>query len=268
MSICLVVSDVDGTLVTPDRSLTPRAREAVAKIKAAGIAFTISSSRPPAGLRMLIDELHLEQPVAPFNGGLLVRPDLSIIQERLVPPLMAAQCLRVLASRQLSIWLYSARAWYVLDRHGPRVDHEEETSNFAPTVVANFDGVLGEVTKIVGVSEDYPAVESAERDLQLALGDQIAATRSQPRYLDITSPDANKGMVVQTLSQMLGIAEENIATIGDGANDILMFRHSGLSIAMGNASDEVKQAARFVTSSNCEDGFAEAMEKFVLGKAS
>jgi hydroxymethylpyrimidine pyrophosphatase-like HAD family hydrolase len=131
-------------------------------------------------------------------------------------------------------------------------------------VVPNFDGLLDEVAKIVGVSEDYPAVERAEQDLQHALGNRLSASRSQPPYLDITHPDANKGMVAQTLSEMLHIPQENIATIGDGANDVLMFKRSGLSIAMGNANDDVKKAANFVTGPNTEDGFAEAMGKFVL----
>ena len=81
----LVVADVDGTLVTPEKLLTPWARAVVRRIIKAGIGFTITSGRPPRGMKMLIEELQLENPITAFNGGLVVRPDLSIIREHLVP---------------------------------------------------------------------------------------------------------------------------------------------------------------------------------------
>src|ERR1041385_4089741 len=85
-----------------------------------------------------------------------------------------------------------------------------------------------------------------------------SATRSQPYYLDVTHPDANKGHVVTTLSEILSIPAAQIATIGDMPNDVLMFKKSGMSIAMGNASAEVQAQAQFVTASNAEEGFAVA----------
>ena len=97
------------------------------------------------------------------------------------------------------------------------------------------------------------------------VGDRLSAARSQAYYLDITHPEANKGAVLRFLSQKLAIPHEAIATIGDMPNDVLMFAQCGLSIAMGQSSDEVKRTARRVTKPNTEDGFAEAIERFVLG---
>ena len=94
----------------------------------------------------------------------------------------------------------------------------------------------------------------------------ISATRSSDYYLDVTHADANKGMVVLTLSKMLNIPAEQIATIGDMPTDVLMFRKSGVSIAMGNATDEVKAQATYVTKSNTEDGFACAIDHFILSE--
>ena len=90
------------------------------------------------------------------------------------------------------------------------------------------------------------------------------AARSQPYYLDVTHPQANKGGVVKFLSAKYGISPEEIATIGDMPNDVLMFAHSGLSIAIGQSGREVHRAARRVTTSNEEDGFANAVERFIL----
>jgi len=135
---------------------------------------------------------------------------------------------------------------------------------FAPTIVEDFTAYLGRVVKIVGVSDDHDAVARSEADVQRDCTIYASATRSQPYYLDVTHPEANKGQVVTSLSGLLSIPTANIATIGDMPNDVLMFRKSGMSIAMGNASSDVQRQAQFVTTSNEEEGFANAVDKFIL----
>ena len=260
----LVVADVDGTLVTPDKILTPRARAVVRTIIEAGIAFTITSGRPPLGMKTLITDLHLKQPITAFNGGLVVRPDLSIIREHLIPSEVATSVVDILTKGTLDAWLYSEKDWYVRSRHAPQVDREEWTVHFPPTVVSTFEGLLDRVVKIVGVSDDHDAMAECASQVPRQCGEHVSAALSQPYYLDVTHPKANKGEVVSTLSVLLAIPTAQIVTIGDMPNDVLMFQRSGLSIAMGNASLGVQHAASFVTASNTEDGFAEAMERFVL----
>jgi Cof subfamily protein (haloacid dehalogenase superfamily) len=260
----LVVADVDGALVTPDKVVTPRARAAIREIIKSGIAFTITSGRPPRGMKMLIDDLRLQDPITAFNGGLFVRPDLSIIRENLLPCEAVQPVIDILTNQKLDVWIYSDRDWFVLSRHGRHVDREEWTVKFPPTVVPNFKGLLNRVAKIVGVSDDLGVVAGCETDVQQKCGKHVSAARSQPYYLDVTHPKANKGEVISVLSEMLHVPTANIATIGDMPNDVSMFKRSGVSIAMGNASPDVQHAARFVTSSNKEEGFALAMERFVL----
>ncbi len=260
----LVVADVDGTLVTPDKELTPRARAAVRALLDAGIAFTITSGRPPRGMAMLIDPLQLRDPIASFNGGLLVRPNLSPIQERLIPRDIVPSVIDILSRGALDVWVYTDADWRVRSRHGPHVDREEWTVKFAPIVVSTFEDVWDRVVKIVGVSDDRNTMASGLDEVRRHCGQHVSAAPSQPYYLDVTHPLANKGQVVTTLSALLQIPSTQIATIGDMPNDVLMFAHSGISIAMGNASPEVQRTARFVTTANTEDGFALAMERFVL----
>jgi Cof subfamily protein (haloacid dehalogenase superfamily) len=260
----LVIADVDGTLVTPDKALTEPARDAVRQVIAAGIAFTITSGRPPLGMKMLIEPLGLKDPIAAFNGGVIVRPDLSVLRQHLLPQAAAQSAASIIARHGLDVWLYTDQDWFVRRRDAPHVAREEWTVKFPPKVAPAYDRLLGRAAKLVGVSDDYAAVARCEQDVQKDCGAEVSASRSQPYYLDVTHPQANKGEVVAVLSQMLNIPPEKIATIGDGPNDVLMFRRSGLSIAMGNAADEVKQAATFVTASNQEEGFAQAMQRFVL----
>lgn len=260
----LVVADVDGTLVTPDKVLTPQARAAVRHVMDAGIHFTITSGRPPRGMVTLIEALRLRDPVAAFNGGLLVRPDLSVIAERLIPRDVIQSAIDILRQHSLDVWVYTDQDWRVQSRHGPHVDREEWTVKFPPTVVPTFGDVLDRVVKIVGVSDDHEAMARCVDEVRRTCGQRVSAALSQPYYLDVTHPLANKGQVVSALSALLGIPTTQIATIGDMPNDVLMFAHSGVSIAMGNASPDVQRTARFVTKANTEEGFASAMERFVL----
>jgi len=265
-NIRLVIADVDGTLVTQDKVLTARAIEAVRRLRNANIAFTLTSGRPPLGIKMLIKALALTEPVAAFNGGVLVHPDLSVMAQSFVTADNATKVIDAIVRHGLDCWVYTDRDWLVRNDSGPHVAREQWTVGFAPIVVPDFTAHVERVAKIVGVSDDHPAVARCEADVQRDVGNYVSAARSQPYYLDVTHPDANKGHVVAVLSQALSISPEQIATIGDMPNDVLMFKKSGLSIAMGNASPDVRQQAKCVTTSNEDEGFANAMESFVLGE--
>jgi Cof subfamily protein (haloacid dehalogenase superfamily) len=262
--ISLVVADVDGTLVTSEKVLTARAAKAVKALHASGIAFAITSGRPPRGMEMLVGPLDLQTPIAGFNGGIFVRPDMRVIEQHVLSPDAAKRASEVIVGSGLDVWVYSGNDWFVRDPSAPHVAREQWTVKFAPTVLQNLERPLTGAVKIVGVSDDLDRVARCEKDTQKALGAAASAARSQPYYLDVTHPDANKGTVVTTLSKALSVPLAEIATIGDMPNDVLMFRKSGLSIAMGNASAEVQKQADVVTDSYADEGFAKAMERFIL----
>jgi Cof subfamily protein (haloacid dehalogenase superfamily) len=264
-SIKLVIADVDGTLVTQEKVLTKRAAEVVFRLRDAGIQFSVTSGRPPRGMAMLIDPLRLKAPLAAFNGGVLIQPDLeTVVDQNFLPPGVPEKVIEAVENHGLDVWVYTDTAWYVRDANGSHVAREQWTVKFPPAVVTSFAGTLGRVAKIVGVSDDHERVAKCEKDVQAAGGVHISATRSQPYYLDVTHPRANKGEVVLAMSKLLNVPVGEIATIGDMPNDVLMFQKSGTSIAMGNASAEVQRSATFVTATNEEEGFAKAMEQFVL----
>jgi Cof subfamily protein (haloacid dehalogenase superfamily) len=262
--ISLVLADVDGTLVTKDKVLTPRATAAVKALQTAGIAFAITSGRPPRGMSMLIEPLALQTPIAAFNGGIFVDPDMTMLEQHVLATDTAKRAIDVILGNNMDVWIYSGNDWFIRKLDAPHVAREEWTVKFPPTVVANFDNLLGNVNKIVGISDDYDLVARCEREAQAALGAKASAARSQPYYLDVTHPDANKGTVVTTLAKRLCIPASAIATLGDMPNDVLMFHKSGLSIAMGNASQEVQAQANRVTDSYEDEGFAKAIERFIL----
>lgn len=268
MNLAALISDVDGTLVTDDKVLTEGSRAAVARLRDAGIAFSIISSRPPRGLAMLIEPLALDAPLAAFNGGLLVTPELAMTGEpHFLAPAVARRAIEFLHRRCADVWVFTPEEWRVRDPHGAYVRREERTVRFAPRVVGDLASDVERVGKVVGVSEDFALLEQLEKDARAPFDGEAAVARSQRYYLDFTHPLANKGVALRALSKVLGIAPEHIAAIGDGMNDIAMFEQAGVSIAMGNGFPEVRRAARFVTGSNAQDGFAQAVEQFVLRHA-
>jgi Cof subfamily protein (haloacid dehalogenase superfamily) len=263
--ISLVLADVDGTLLTEQKILTKRAQAAVAALREAHVRFAITSGRPPRGMAMLFDALQLDTPIAGFNGGLFVRPDLSIIEQKTLAQDVAVQAIMLLRQHELDVWIYTGNDWLITKPGAPHVAREAWTVKFEATVVPDFSDRLDAVAKIVGVSDDLERVRQCEADAQAALGMHATANRSQPYYLDVTHKDANKGAVADYLATHLAIPTAEIATIGDSPNDILMFKRSGFSIAMGNASDEVKSRTNVTTDSYNNEGFAKAIERFVLG---
>ncbi|HTW35147.1 MAG TPA: Cof-type HAD-IIB family hydrolase [Rhizomicrobium sp.] len=263
--ISLLIADVDGTLVTEDKILTERAQSAVAALHARGIRFAITSGRPPRGMAMLIEPLALTAPLAGFNGGVFACPDLSVLEMRKLAPDIARQAIDMIQGQGMDAWLYTGTDWQIHKKDAPHVAREAWTVKFEPTVVARFSDVdLDQAVKIVGVSDDHALVAKCEADVSAALGDHASARRSQPYYLDVTNPMANKGAVVDELVKTLGVPEAEVMTIGDMPNDVLMFRRSGFSVAMGNASDEVKARASAVTDSYNDEGFAKAVERYLL----
>jgi Cof subfamily protein (haloacid dehalogenase superfamily) len=258
--IALVVSDVDGTLLTKDKTLTDGARRAVQKLHQAGIGFTITSSRPTIGMRFLIEPLQITLPLGAFNGSCIVDPQLKPIEQHLIPAPAAQRALDVLNEFGADIWLFTSDLWLTRNGNGEYVPHEKRAIRADPTIVADFAPYLGSACKIVGASADAAMLQRCELAMQQALGAQATAVRSQSYYLDVTPPGCNKGTFVQAVAQRLGISLEAVATIGDMQNDLAMFRVSGISIAMGNATDDVKRVANHVTASNEDEGFAKAIE--------
>lgn len=263
--IALVISDVDGTLVTTDKRITPATLAAVRRLDRAGIGFTIASSRPPVGLKPLIAALDLRLPMGAFNGSTLVAPDLSILSETLIPAEAAREAVARFEAAGLDIWVFADGAWNLRDPDAAYTDLERRTLATAPTVVGDLHPLLDRAAKIVGVSAETAHLAACEAEVTRALGERADVHRSQSYYLDVTPPGAGKGSFVDALSRRLGIDRARIATLGDAANDVPMFASSGLPIAMGNASAAVQAAAARVTADNDSDGFAKAIDDFILG---
>src|SRR5271165_3848549 len=263
--ISLVISDVDGTLLDDNKQLSLGAPAAVQRLYAAGVRLTIASARPPKMVRDLISRLDVREPFACFNGALIISPDEKVIQKVSMVPADAQVVADRILQHGFDLWVWTDTDWYVTTSSSPHVAHHEEEMGRKANLLTNLDMNHFDVLKLVGVSDDHNALAAVEKELTSMGLSSISATRSSPYYLDVTAAQANKGAVVLALSDLLHIPTKQIGTIGDMITDTLMFRQSGISIAMGNAFPDVKAQATFVTKSNEEDGFSYAMDHFVLG---
>jgi len=263
----MLIADVDGTLVTPQKILTPAAVAAVRHLGRAGIKFTIISSRPPRGMAPVVEGLDIRLPFAAFNGGSLMASASTLIEAHRLAPGVAQEMLGLLAARGVDAWVYAAGDWRLREPDGPEVGLERLTLGFGPTRVDGFEDVIDRIDKIVGVSNDYARLTSVEAEARQRLGGAAAIQRSQAYYLDVTHPRANKGEAMSALCQRIGVELRRTAVIGDMFNDVAMFARAAFSIAMGQSPAAVKHSADAVTLANTEDGFAYAVERLVLPRA-
>lgn len=265
--ISLLVSDIDGTLINPEKELTPATHAAAARLRAAGVKLCLVSSRSVRGMRMYLDAIGNDTPSAGLNGGEIVAADGSLLEQRSLDPEAARLAIETLTLNNIDAWIFSGHEWLIRDIAGPYVPRERKAVRFEPTVVPSFEPYYGQVGKIMGATTDYPLLERIEIELGAMLGADASVHRSSPWYLDITHPQANKGTAAHRLAALLGIDAAEIACIGDMDNDLSMLRTSALSIAMGNAPEQVAAAAHFVTGTNEQDGWAQAVEELILPRA-
>lgn len=260
--VALVVSDIDGTLITSNHELGPGTRAAAARLQERGITLSLASSRPPRSIRPLAEALSLQSPFAAFNGALVVKAGGEIVADSFIPPDVTAPIKAIADDLGLGVWLYDSAEWYAGWRDA-FVDREEHTSGFSPNL-EDYASMLNEPLNKLTVVGNPEFVGEAEKRVFAQLSGKISASRSKPRFLDVTSFGMHKGNVVRRLADVLGV-NGLIAAIGDGPNDVEMFDQADISIAMGQAVDEVRARARYITASNDEDGWARGIRQFVLG---
>ena len=266
-AIKLMISDVDGTLVGKDKSLSQATVDAVKRLRAAGVVFTLISARPLSGVMEIVRRLGLDVPVGAYNGGTIARPDGTVVSAERLDEGAAREALEMFDLDWVTTWVFADGLWHTKTTDTPHNSSEIVTAAQQPTVVESFSGLTDRIDKIVAVSDEEPRLAELETTTQAALGEHATVARSQVYYLDVTAPKANKGHGVTALARAIGVPLAHVAVIGDGQNDVYMFKVAGLSIAVDNASDEVKKAADHVTASNVDDGVAKAIDRYVLPAA-
>ncbi len=261
--IKLVVSDVDGTLVDHDKKLRPATIAAVARVRAAGIGFTVISARPPSGVLPIADALGLDDPIGAFNGGTVFRRGGAVMEEHPVPEAAAHGMLELARGSGAGVWLFADGQWHADTLDNPHVPRERISANQEPAIIGDFAPLAARAGKITFVSDDPPVLARLIEQGRARFGDQATIALSQTYYLDVTALAANKGNGVAALARAAGVDLAEVMAIGDMPNDLPMLERAGLPVAMGQAPDEVRAVAEWVTASNDEDGVARALDRLL-----
>jgi len=264
MSVRLVISDVDGTLVNHDKQLTARTVEAVARLEATGVPFTLISARPPSGIAFLVEALKPEGPVAAFNGGTIIAPDGTVIERHGLSRDAVEKSFAIAEGTGATPWIFGGGRWHIADSANPHVPHEILASAQQPVVEADMRHLFDTVDKLTWVSDDPALLHRLQAEMRQAIGADATIGMSQTYYLDLTHPLANKGEGVATLARIAGIDLRDVAVLGDQFNDVPMFERAGIAIVMGQAPEAVKAKAAYVSTTNDEDGVAHAIDTILL----
>lgn len=263
-SLRLLISDVDGTLVRSDKTLADATVAAVAALTEAGMPMTLISARPPSGMHWIAERLRLDGPFGAFNGGVLFRRDGTVIERHCVDRHVAERTIDLFLSAGITCWVFADDEWLSSSDSDPHNPREVRSASVQPIITRDFADRLDHIDKIVGVSDDPVLLATLEESAIAGAGGRATIARSQPYYLDVTALVANKGDGIAFLARAFGVDLWHVAVIGDQRNDLPMFARAGLSIAMGQAADEVKAKAMLVTAANDADGVAEAITRHIL----
>lgn len=266
--IAVVVSDVDGTLLTSDHTLSTAVRETVRAVVGQGRRFLLASARAPRGIVFLYRELGIPvEPVVALNGALVVDADGRPLLRAVMPGDAALAVLAMASTYGLTPNALVDGRWMVTSRDA-WVREEERAVGYAATEVDDLRPMAGDGFEKILLMGSVDRIERWEAHLasRADLHGRIRATRSNPCYVEVTEHGVSKCSAVLFLLNHLGIAPSAMMAIGDGMNDRELLQAAGLGVAMGHAPPEVRAAAAAVTGSNNEDGVAIAIRTWLLGK--
>jgi Cof subfamily protein (haloacid dehalogenase superfamily) len=267
MTYKMIVLDLDDTLLRDDLTISPRTKQSLMEAQEAGVKVVLASGRPTSAMLPIAEELRLKEYgsfILSFNGGKIINCQTgdewfsSTLPNEIVHQLYEI-------SRRENVWIHTyIGETIVTEEPNQYTDIEGELTKLQIKVVNSFvDAVTEPVVKVLMLKE--PGIlAKVEKKLQKEFAGSLSIMRSKPFFLEFTESGVTKGTSLNSLIQQLGIIRDEVIAIGDGNNDLSMIQFAGLGVAMGNASEEIKAQADFITDTNMNDGVAKVVEEFIL----
>ncbi|HFK1529286.1 MULTISPECIES: Cof-type HAD-IIB family hydrolase [Bacillus] len=267
MTYKMIVLDLDDTLLRDDHTISPRTKEALMTAQEQGVKVVLASGRPTFAMRTIAKELHLEEYgsfILSFNGAKIIncKTDEELFSSTL-PPEIVHSLYDI--SKEENVWIHTYIGDDIItEKNNSYTEIEGQITGMPIVEVNNLkESVQQPVVKVLMV-ENPEHLQTVEAKLQKQLEGQLSVMRSKPFFLEFTEAGVTKGTSLNKLIQKLGIKREEVIAMGDSYNDQAMIEFAGLGVAMGNAPDDIKEIANYVTDTNMNDGVAKVVEKFVL----
>ena len=263
----LIAVDMDGTLLKKDKTISKVTQKAIQHAKNKGVRIVLASGRPIEGLQRYLEELNLiseKDYVLSFNGSIVQN---TATKEVIKKNILSGEDLHYLyeLSQQLGVNIHAFSNLGCITPKMSQYSELEGQINDIPVLEVDYNSVSNEEDIIKVMMIDEPKVlAKAIKNLPDAVYEKYTVVRSAPYFLEFINKNAGKAEGVKALAEHLGIDQKEIICIGDAGNDLDMIQFAGLGVAMGNAFEEVKEAADYITRDNDEDGVAHVIEKFVL----
>ncbi|MBE6024933.1 MAG: sugar-phosphatase [Cellulosilyticum sp.] len=262
----LIAVDMDGTLLREDKTISDRTKTAIRKAVEKGVRVVLASGRPIDGLERYLKELNLlsdDDYVMSFNGSVIQNVKTRQMVSKNI--LKGSDLQRLYAlSKEIGVNIHAFTKAGCITPKMNEYSELEGRINGIEVHEVDFDTIDPEedVIKVMFI-DPQPVLEEAMRHIPESFFEEYTVVRSAPFFLEFLNKASSKGTGVKALAEYLGIKQEEIICIGDAGNDLDMIQFAGLGVAMGNAFEEVKEAADYITCDNDEDGVAHVIEKFI-----
>ncbi|MFC2052197.1 Cof-type HAD-IIB family hydrolase [Chloroflexota bacterium] len=266
----LLVVDIDGTLLNKDGAISTEDKKALSRASDSGIQVSLSTGRVTQACSKILKQLSLDGYHMFFDGALVSNPETS--EEVYCQPIgeeLVRQIVEFAHLKEINVDLYSATRYFI-ERETWTTDIRRNFFNLQPTVVDLTD-IWHQERIIKGTLVVFSAEEKAKADsfrshFDNRLSFSLTNTPAYPGidFINVVDSEVSKGKAMEALASFLGISVTEVMAIGDGANDVSLLSKAGLAIAMGNASDELKAVADYVTLDVDHNGVAAAIERFIL----
>lgn len=264
----LIALDMDGTLLNEEKKVTQRTKDAIWAAKDKGVTVVLATGRPIEGVHRYLEELNMlgeNDYVLSYNGSLVQKTkNKEIITKRTLKGTDATYLYNLSKELEVNIHAFSEKEGLITPKANKYTTVEADINGikFKEFSFANVD-TEDNMTKIMMIDEPE-ILQKAVDKLPKEIYNDYTVVRSAPFFLEFLNKEANKGTGVELLAKHLGVKVDEIIAMGDAGNDLHMIEYAGMGIAMGNAFDEVKKVANYITDTNENDGVAKAIEKFVL----
>jgi Cof subfamily protein (haloacid dehalogenase superfamily) len=266
----MLAIDLDDTLLRSDLTISFRTRNAIRRAEAAGVVVVLASGRIPSAMERFsrLLGLHKRPGYLICNNGTIIQESHtgSLVFEAKLPSQAALIAYDLASAEGFPVQLYEDDIMYI-SRSNEFADYDQKVTGLRQVVVENFRDMVANGCHKLLIPGDPMILQPLEKILETYIGADVTIFTSKPYFLEILPPKVDKGFALSKVAETLGIAREEVLAIGDSMNDEAMIRWAGIGVAMLNGDERIKDAAKLVTGkSNDDDGVAETIERYILGK--